>query len=96
MPLLDKLDQCVIDIVRMRSIEEVLPILDGKDLRIRTIGEEFDFLLRIGNGIHRILCTLVPLLEEPVAFSLWQATHMEPQDWAVDIKQSAMQTISFL
>ena len=50
----------------MRSTEEVLPILDGDELRIRRVGEELDFLFCIGNGIYRILCTLVTLLEDPI------------------------------
>ena len=66
MPFLDKLDQRGVDVLRMRSTQKVLPILDGNELRIRGVGEEFDFLLCIGNGIHRIFCTLATLLETHV------------------------------
>ena len=59
----------------MRSTQEVLPVLDGNELRIRRVGEEPDFLLCIGNGINRILCTLVKLLEDPITQSVADHSH---------------------
>ena len=50
----------------MRSTQEVMPILDGNELCAGRVGKEFHFLLCIGNGIHRILCTLVTLSEDPI------------------------------
>lgn len=76
MPLLDKLDQRGVDVLRMRSTQKVLPTLDGNELRIRGVGEELDFLLCIGNGIHRIFCTLVTLLDTDVTQIVADHSHV--------------------
>ena len=58
MPFADKLKEGVIDFLRMRGTEEVLPIFDNDKLRVWRINEEFDFLFGVGDGVDSVITTL--------------------------------------
>lgn len=53
-----KLDQRVIDVLRMRGTQEMLAVLDSHELGGGGVDEEFNLLLRVGDGIDRVVGTL--------------------------------------
>lgn len=65
--LLDELYQGVIHLFRMRSTQEVLPILDSDELRVWRVLEHLDFSFRVGDGIYSVVGSLhaVSILDRP-------------------------------
>lgn len=53
-----KLDQRIIDILRMRGAQEMLAVLDSHELGGWRVDEELNLLLRVGDGIDCVVGTL--------------------------------------
>ena len=49
MPLLHKIDKCIVNFLRVRGTQEMLSILDSDKLSIRRIDEKLNLLLRVGD-----------------------------------------------
>lgn len=71
----------------------MLPILDNYQTGFRRVLEHLDFLLRVFDRIHSIICALYLLSVCSLALSSHVHNYVQPHDWTLHIKEPSMQTI---
>lgn len=57
-PFADEIDQCVVDVFRVRCAEEMLSAVHDDQVGCRCVLEQLDFLLGVVDRVYRIVGSL--------------------------------------